>query len=70
MPLFAYACKTCGTSSELLIRGSEAPECPACASKDMEKQMSRFAPMDAKAPEPVGCGAAQCCRMQGGGCMN
>lgn len=70
MPLFAYACKTCGAASELLVRGAEAPSCPQCQSTDLEKQMSRFAPMDARSPDPVGCGAAQCCRMQGGGCMN
>jgi putative FmdB family regulatory protein len=70
MPLFAYACKSCGASSELLVRGDEEPLCPACQSKNLEKQLSRFAPVDARAAEPVGCGAAQCCRMQGGGCMN
>lgn len=70
MPLFAYACKACGAASELLVRGAEAPACPHCGAGDLEKQMSRFAPMNAAAPEPAGCGAAQCCRMQGGGCMN
>ena len=70
MPLFAYACKACGAASELLVRGSEAPSCPECHSTDLEKQMSHFATLDARAAEPVGCGAAQCCRMQGGGCMN
>lgn len=70
MPLFAYACADCGASSEILVRGSETPECPACASTRLEKQMSRFAPMQATASEPVGCGAAQCCRMQGGCGLN
>ncbi|MBX3180946.1 MAG: zinc ribbon domain-containing protein [Candidatus Hydrogenedentes bacterium] len=70
MPLFAFTCASCGTTSELLVRGSETPACPACESTDLEKELSRFSPMDARSPEPVGCGAAQCCRMQGGGCMN
>ena len=70
MPLFAYACNACGATIELLVRGDEAPACPACGGADLEKQMSRFAPMDARAAEPAGCGAAQCCRMPGGGCMN
>jgi putative FmdB family regulatory protein len=70
MPLFAFACKSCGSATEILVRGGEVPACPQCASTDLEKQMSRFAPVHASAPEPMGCGAAQCCRMQGGGCMN
>lgn len=70
MPLFAYACAACGTASEILVRGSETPVCPKCESAQLEKQMSRVAPLHAAAPEPVGCGASQCCRMQGGGCMN
>ena len=70
MPLFAYACKACGNSAEILVRGGESPACPKCESNDLEKQMSRFAPMHAGTPEPVSCGAPQCCRMQGGGCMN
>ena len=70
MPLFVYTCKSCGKDSELLIRGSETPSCPACNASDLEKQLSHIRPMHASAPEPVGCGASQCCRMQGGGCMN
>lgn len=71
MPLFAYACISCGASSEILVRGGETPVCPECASAKLEKQLSRIAPVQAAStPEPMGCGAAQCCRMQGGGCMN
>jgi putative FmdB family regulatory protein len=70
MPLFAYACAACGTYSEILVRGSETPVCPKCESAQLEKQLSRVAPLHAAAPEPMGCGASQCCRMQGGGCMN
>ncbi len=72
MPLFAFTCQACGNDSELLVRGEESPACPACDSTRMEKQLSRFAPMQAQtaSPMPVGCGAPQCCRMQGGGCAN
>lgn len=70
MPLFAYACADCGASTEILVRGNETPVCPTCESTRLEKQLSRFAPIQASVPEPVGCGASQCCRMRGGGCMN
>jgi len=70
MPLFAYTCNACGVESELLIRGGETPACPACHGGDLEKQLSHIRPMQASGPEPAGCGASQCCRMPGGGCMN
>ncbi len=70
MPLFAYTCTACGAESELLVRGSETPHCPACESEQLEKQLSHIRPLQAGAPEPVGCGASQCCRMPGGGCAN
>ena len=37
MPLFGYLCKQCGKQSELLIRASERPVCPACGSKNRWK---------------------------------
>lgn len=43
MPLFEYACQTCHHEFELLIRGSEAPACPACAGHDLQKRLSVFA---------------------------
>lgn len=69
MPLFGYVCKECEAEFEVLVRGSEKPACTQCGSKRLEKQMSHFATA-AASPEPVGCGAPSCCRMQGGGCMN
>ena len=69
MPLFAFVCQSCGKEEEVLVRGEERPVCSACGSKKLEKQLSHFAPAKSS-PEPMGCGAAQCCRMQGGGCMN
>lgn len=71
MPLFRYICQDCETDAELLIRRSgETPVCPKCESTHMLKQMSAFAPVSGSGPEPVGCGAASCCQLQGGGCMN
>ena len=69
MPLFAYECKDCGAETEMLLRGDEKPACGACGSKKLERLASHFATTSAT-PDPVGCGAPACCRMQGGGCMN
>jgi len=43
MPLFEYACKECDHEFEALVRGSDAPECPSCHSKDLQRRLSVFA---------------------------
>ncbi len=43
MPLFEYACRSCGTNFEFLTRADRTPECPSCASTELEKQLSVFA---------------------------
>jgi putative FmdB family regulatory protein len=43
MPLFEYACRACGRRFEYLTRERETPSCPACASTELEKQLSVFA---------------------------
>jgi putative FmdB family regulatory protein len=43
MPLFEYACRSCGHHFEYLTRAGHAPSCPACASAELEKQLSVFA---------------------------
>ena len=41
MPIFEYACKSCGKSFEALVRpNADAPSCPACQSTDLEKLIS------------------------------
>jgi putative FmdB family regulatory protein len=41
MPIFEYACKSCGKEFEALVRpNAEAPSCPACKSTELEKQIS------------------------------
>jgi putative FmdB family regulatory protein len=66
MPLFAYRCSKCEESSELLVRGGEAPVCPSCGSTELEKQMSHFAPM--KAAESSGAPACSSCCQASGSC--
>jgi putative FmdB family regulatory protein len=43
MPLFEYACRSCGHHFEFLTRAGHTPACPACASVELEKQLSVFA---------------------------
>jgi putative FmdB family regulatory protein len=43
MPLFEYQCKSCSKEFELLVRGSETPECPSCRSTALQKRLSVFA---------------------------
>ena len=43
MPLYEYQCQSCSKEFELLVRGSETPECPSCRSTDLQKRLSVFA---------------------------
>jgi putative FmdB family regulatory protein len=72
MPIFEYLCKGCGKRFEVLIRGSEKPQCPKCSSTRLEQQLSAFAVATGHggsaefASEPApGCGQ---CGMGGGSC--
>jgi putative FmdB family regulatory protein len=42
MPLYAYACKACNAEFEALVRSGDEPACPACASKELQRQVSRI----------------------------
>ena len=42
MPIFEYACKSCGKEFEaLVLPTTAAPSCPACKSTELEKLISR-----------------------------
>ncbi len=43
MPIFEYVCKRCQHHFEAIVQGAALPECPVCASKELEKQLSVFA---------------------------
>lgn len=44
MPIFEYACRSCGTEFETLVRtSSPAPECPSCHGGELDKKLSGFA---------------------------
>ena len=40
MPIYEYACKSCGHEFEELVRSDERPVCPACGDDKAERQMS------------------------------
>jgi putative FmdB family regulatory protein len=42
MPIYEYVCKECKKGFEALVRGASIPECPACHSTKLEKQLSVF----------------------------
>ncbi len=65
MPLYEYVCGDCQTRFEKYVRAfGEAVECPACASRTVEKQISSFA--FAGVEGDFGSDGGGCCG--GGGC--
>jgi putative FmdB family regulatory protein len=63
MPIFEYACTSCGGSFELLVRSDTRVACPSCASEKVVKKLSLFAAHTGKAKGEVpAChtGAAGC----------
>ncbi len=59
MPIYAYQCRACGHAFSTLVRGGETPECPSCASPELERQLSLIAkPVEASSAAPAAsCGA-------------
>ncbi len=43
MPIYEYQCKACTKTFELLVRSATVPQCPHCASSQLQKLMSSFA---------------------------
>jgi putative FmdB family regulatory protein len=43
MPIYEYACKSCGDEFEALVRSRSVPNCPSCRSTELEKKLSVFA---------------------------
>ncbi|MBI1869154.1 MAG: lipo-like protein [Methylocystis sp.] len=63
MPLYAYRCNDCDHEFETLVRSHETPECPACGSAELARQLSLIA-------KPAGgdeASDAPCAGMGGGG---
>ncbi len=69
MPLFHFLCEKCGEQSEILIRGTETPACPACGSKKLAKQASAFAPvMGSGGAKEMPSGCHSCPSRKSGAC--
>ena len=65
MPIYEYACRSCGHEFETLVRAAEAPSCAKCASADLEKKLSVFSSQAASA-EAAPVGACGSCGHPGG----
>jgi putative FmdB family regulatory protein len=65
MPIYEYACRSCGHEFETLVRASEAPSCAKCESPDLEKKLSVFSAQAAPA-ESAPAGACGTCGHPGG----
>lgn len=68
MPIFEYLCESCGHRFEAILFGEQAPSCPKCHTDKLEKQLSTFAVNKGSghSAADMGCGQANCCRMNGG----
>jgi len=61
MPLFAYRCRACGAEFQTLVTPGETPACKACASADLERQLSLIAsPAKGGEMDAGGCGDPAC----------
>jgi putative FmdB family regulatory protein len=67
MPLFEYACQSCGKQFEAFVTTERAPACPSCHGEELQKRLSSPGLVSggnaAKAAE-----APSGCRAQGGQC--
>ena len=56
MPIFEYLCLSCGKLFEKLQKSAEekAPDCPACGSAEVKRELSSFA-TSVPSPPSSGC---------------
>lgn len=68
MPLYEFSCDRCEREFEVLVRGADVPECPACGNRQLERLLSvpaahvsgtRSLPVCPPTPS-AGCGLPQC----------
>ena len=69
MPIYEYACKTCATRFETLVRSAgEEVHCPACSGAELEKLISAHSVghsiPDTPPCEAPACGAGACAACQ------
>jgi putative FmdB family regulatory protein len=66
MPIYEYACRSCGHEFEELVRSDEQPTCPSCGRTGAQRQMSVPAahsagPSEPSCPARDSCGMSHCC---------
>jgi putative FmdB family regulatory protein len=66
MPLYAFRCDDCHKEFETLVRSNEAPECPACGSAELSRQLSLIAKPATGGPGGEVATSASCAAMSGG----
>jgi putative FmdB family regulatory protein len=62
MPIFEYICSHCDHRFEAIVQGSARPACPACASEELDKQLSVFAVGGSSSSTAAQMGPAPCGR--------
>lgn len=65
MPIYVYECRSCGKTSEVLIRGNEKPVCPDCGSAELTKQASAFGAVAVSSSAPAAPPCASGCQNAG-----
>jgi len=60
MPIYEYACNSCGHEFEALVRAGTAPDCPNCHSTELGKRLSVFTAASAQ-PAPIASGPCASC---------
>jgi putative FmdB family regulatory protein len=71
MPLFAYRCRACGEEFQTLVMSGETPICKACASADLDQELSLIASPSKggeAGPQLAACGAEMGACCGGGAC--
>ena len=60
MPMYEYACQSCGHHFELLVRERTRLACPTCDSEQLAKQLSVFAVSAPSSRASMASAAAPC----------
>ncbi len=67
MPIYEYACMSCESHFEELVRGDEHVSCPDCGGSEVLRQFSVFA---TRAKPDSGGGGHSCGGCSGGSCSS